>query len=130
MEKQHPFRLHDPDSLIILKGQLSDGDISFALDTGASHTVIDLSPLLIAGYEIKDAIGTVPIETAKGVLDAYIFRIDEINVLGITRRNMEICSYDYFNNHIFPDFDGVIGLDFLAEHKICIDFRKSVITVS
>jgi hypothetical protein len=26
MEKQHPFRHHDPDSLIILKGQLSDGD--------------------------------------------------------------------------------------------------------
>ncbi len=130
MEKQHPFRLHDADSLIILKGQLSDGDISFALDTGASHTVIDLSPLLIAGYEIKDAIGTVQIETAKGILDAYIFRVSELNVLGITRKNMEICSYDYFNNHIFPDFDGVLGLDFLSDNKICIDFRQSIITVS
>ena len=129
MTKQHPFRLHDEDSLIILKGQLLDNDISFALDTGASHTVIDLSPLLIAGYEIKDAIGTVQMETAKGVLDAYVFKISELSILGITRRNIEICSYDYFNNHIFPDFDGVIGLDFLREYKICIDFRKSVITV-
>ena len=130
MTKQHPFRLHDEDSLIILKGQLLDNDISFALDTGASHTVIDLSPLLIAGYEIKDAIGTVQMETAKGVLEAYVFKIAELSILGITRRNIEICSYDYFNNHIFPDFDGVIGLDFLREHKICIDFRKSVIIVT
>lgn len=129
MTKQHPFRLHDEDSLIILKGLFLDNDISFALDTGASHTVIDLSPLLIAGYEIKDAIGTVQMETAKGVLDAYVFKIAELSILGITRRDVEICSYDYFNNHIFPDFDGVIGLDFLREHKICIDFRKSVITV-
>ena len=130
MTKQHPFRLHDADSLIILKGQLSDNDISFALDTGASHTVIDLSPLLIAGYEIKDAIGTVQMETAKGILDAYIFQVRELSVLGITRRNIEICSYDYFNNHIFPDFDGVIGLDFLHDCKLCIDFRKSVISVT
>lgn len=67
MEKQHPFRLHDADSLIILKGQLAEDDISFALDTA--------------------------------------------------RKNMEICSYDYFNNHIFPDFDGVIGLDFLSDNN-------------
>lgn len=130
MTKQHSFRLHDPDSLIILKGQIKENDISFALDTGASHTVVDLSPLLIAGYEIKDSIRTVSIETAGGVLDAYIFKIDSLTVLGITRHDIEICSYDYFNNHIFPDFDGVIGLDFLQDQKICIDFRESIITVS
>ncbi len=130
MTKQHPFRLHDADSLIILKGQLLNNDISFALDTGASHTVIDLSPLLIAGYEIKDAIATVQMETAKGVLDAYVFRIAELSVLGVTHKDFEICSYDYFNNHIFPDFDGVIGLDFFKEQKLCIDFRKCIITIT
>jgi hypothetical protein len=129
MAKQHAFRLHNDDSLIILSGLLSDNEISFALDTGASHTVIDLSPLLIAGYEIKDAIGIVPLETAKGVLEAYVFRISELSVLGITRRDIEICSYDYFNNHIFPDFDGVLDLDFFKDQKLCIDFRESVITV-
>ncbi len=130
MTKQHPFRLHDADSLIILKGQLLNNDISFALDTGASHTVIDLSPLLIAGYEIKDAIATVQMETAKGVLDAYVFRIAELSVLGVTHKDFEICSYDYFNNYIFPDFDGVIGLDFFKEQKLCIDFRKCIITIT
>ena len=130
MKKQHPFRLHDADSLIILKGKLHDGDIAFALDTGASHTVIDLTQLLIAGFEIKNAVGTVEIETAKGVLEAYIFCLAELTFLGITRKNIEICSYDFFSNHIFADFDGVLGLDFLRDCKVCIDFRKSVITIS
>jgi Aspartyl protease len=130
MSKQHAFKRHDADSLIILKGRLAKDDISFALDTGASHTVIDLTQLLIAGFEVKDATGTVQIETAKGVLEAYLFRLPTLTVLGITRKNIEICSYDFFSNHIFTDFDGVLGLDFLEDSKICIDFRESFITVS
>ena len=129
MPKQHTFKRHDADSLIILKGRLIKDDISFALDTGASHTVIDLTQLLIAGFEVKDAVGTVEIETAKGVLEAYLFSLPTLTVLGITRKNVEICSYDFFSNHIFADFDGVLGLDFLDQNKICIDFRESVITV-
>ena len=130
MSKQHTFKRHDADSPIILKGRLVTEDIAFALDTGASHTVIDLTQLLIAGFEIKNAVGTVEIETAKGVLEAYLFRLPSLTFLGITRKGIEICSYDFFSNHIFADFDGVLGLDFLDQNKICIDFRESVITVS
>jgi hypothetical protein len=130
MSKQHFFKRHDADSLIILKGRLIKDDISFALDTGASHTVIDLTQLLIAGFEVKNAVGTVEMETAKGVLEAYLFRLPSLTVLGITRKNVEICSYDFFSNHIFTDFDGVLGLDFLEDKKICIDFRESCITVN
>ena len=43
MAKQYSFKRYDADSLIILKGRLATEDISFALDTGASHTVIDLT---------------------------------------------------------------------------------------
>ena len=129
MAKQYSFKRYDADSLIILKGRLATEDISFALDTGASHTVIDLTQLLISGFEIKDAVGTVEIETAKGILEAYLFEIPNLTVLGITRKNIEICSYDFFSNHIFSDFDGVLGLDFFEDNKICIDFRKSVIIV-
>ena len=130
MSKRHIFKRHNADSLIILKGRLVADDISFALDTGASHTVIDLTQLLIAGFEVKDAIGTVEIETAKGVLEAYLFILPTLTVLGITRKNIEICCYDFFSNHIFADFDGVLGLDFLDQNRICIDFRESVITIS
>ena len=45
----YKFELPDEDSLIILKGKIANDNLSLALDTGASHTVIDLSTLLLAG---------------------------------------------------------------------------------
>jgi hypothetical protein len=85
---------------------------------------------LIAGYALKDALGVVELETGKGIIEAYVFRIPRITALGITRNDFEICSYDFFNNNIFSTFDGVLGLNFLRNNKICIDFRQSVITMS
>ena len=32
-------------------------------------------------------------------------------------------------HHLLSDFDGVLGLDFFNEHKFCIDFKKSLITL-
>jgi hypothetical protein len=125
-----PFELSDEDSLIQIDFWFQKDKLTFAVDTGASHTVIDLAPLLIAGYELKDALGMVELETGKGVIEAYIFRIPRITALGITRNNFEICSYDFFNNNVFSTFDGVLGLDFLRDNKICIDFRESLITMS
>lgn len=94
------------------------------------NTVIDLAPLLIAGYELRDSVGMVELETGKGIIEAYVFRIPRIAALGIVQTDFEICSYDFFSNNILSTFDGVLGLDFLREHKICIDFRESMITMS
>lgn len=87
-------------------------------------------PHLILGYEVKNSIRTVEFETAKGSLFAYVFLVAEITALGITRQNMEICSYDFFNNNIFSDMHGVLGLDFFRDCKFCIDMVERVITVT
>jgi len=129
MKNQHKFRLRDADSLIVLRCKIGIENISMALDTGASHTVIDLTQLLIAEYSIVDSIGKVQIETANGMVEALLFRLNEFTALGMTRKDIEICSYDFFTNHIFSDFDGVLGIDFLRDTKICIDFRKSLISM-
>jgi hypothetical protein len=106
MTNQHfPFELSDEDSLIQIDFWFQKDKLTFAVDTGASHTVIDLAPLLIAGYELKDALGVVELETGKGVIEAYVFRIPRITALGITRNDFEICSYDFFNNNIFSTFE-------------------------
>ncbi len=128
--QRFPFDLSDEDSLIQIDFWFQKDKLTFAVDTGASHTVIDLAPLLIAGYELKDALGTVELETGKGIIEAYIFKIARIEALGIERNDFEICSYDFFSNYIFSNFDGVLGLDFMRDHKICIDFPNSVITIS
>jgi hypothetical protein len=124
------FEIEDESALVVTVKCEVDGDnYTLALDTGASNTIIDLAALIILGYEMKDAVRTVEFETAKGELTAQVFVVKEITALGITRRNMEICSYDFFNNNIFSDMHGVLGLDFIRDCKLCIDMVDQEITV-
>jgi predicted aspartyl protease len=126
----HKFQLLDEDSLIIIKGLLGTDRISLALDTGASHTVIDLSTILLAGYDLKDAVKMVELETGKGNVEAYVFKIKKFKSLDITQTNMEICSYDFLANNMLLDIHGVLGLDFFKNTDLTISFKKFEITVS
>ena len=128
--RKFAFEIEDEDSLIVtVDCRLHGDDYTLALDTGASNTVIDLAALIILGYELKDALRTVEFKTAKGELLAYVFKVKELTALGITRRNVEICSYDFFNNNVFSDMHGVLGLDFFLDCKLCIDMVEREITV-
>ena len=124
------FQRNNEDSLIVIKAKLDNERLSLALDTGASHTVIDLSMMVIAGYEIKDAIQTVELETAKGIAEAYIFKVKEITALAQTVKDIEICSYDFFNHNIFTEIHGVVGLDFFKNKDLLISFKRFEITLS
>ena len=124
------FELKTPDSLIDVECRLKDENFRFALDTGASHTVIDLAALMIAGYDLQDSVRTVQLETGNGSVEGYIFKVSTFTALGITRRNMEICSYDFFGSNVFAEIHGVLGLDFFANKKFCIDLSKFELTVS
>jgi Aspartyl protease len=128
MNKQSYTRQTD-ESLIVVNCLLDQHDLALALDTGASHTTIDLSPLIIAGYEIANAIKTVQIETASGIIDAYVFKVKALSAIGVTRNDLEICAYDFFSYQLITDFDGVLGLDFFEDNKLCIDFKKNLLTI-
>ncbi len=125
-----PFILTDEDALIEVKCLLDEDELSLALDMGASHTVIDLTTLLLAGYDLKDAVGTIEFETAKSVVDAYIFQIKNLTALGLTHRNIEICAYDYLANNVLTNIDGVLGLDFFKNTNLFISFKDFEIIVS
>ena len=123
------FELEDDESLIKISCHLAGDNYNVALDTGASNTVIDLNILLVAGYKVEDAIRIIKIETAGGIIEAYVFLIAEIKALGITRRYLEVSSYDFANNNILSEIQGVLGLDFFRGYKFCIDMTDFEITV-
>jgi hypothetical protein len=79
--RTYPFTLEDEDSLILVDCH-SAGE--------------DLAALIVAGYSVEDAIGKAELETANGCVEALVFVLREFQALGITRRNMEICAYDFF----------------------------------
>lgn len=120
----------DEDHNVILVAALFDGySVRLLLDTGASNTVIDLTTVILNGYEHNDNVGKVQIETAKGLIEARVFKIKELSSLSIRKTNLEIIAYDFIGNGIVSEFDGVLGLDFFKGRKICIDFIKLEITI-
>ncbi len=125
-----PFRLESDESLIHIFAKISNEEHRLALDTGASHTVIDLAALIVAGYGNEDATDKVQLETGNGVVEAYVFKLKSFNALGIIKIDFEICSYDFFGNNVYSDIHGVLGLDFFKNTDLLISFKRFEIIVS
>ncbi len=123
------FQRDTEDSLIVIEGGFPNHKVFLALDTGASHTTLDLSTLIVAGYDFGSIVRVVSIETGNGIIEAYVFLVRSFTALGITRKDVEICTYDFGAHDVHSDFDGVLGLDFLDQFKVCIDFKRSEITL-
>ncbi len=121
------FSLENEDSLIRIDAQVDRSDLTLALDTGATHTMIDLTLMLLNGYDLDQVVRTVEFETAKGPISAYIFRVSALTALGRTVRDVEVSSYDFVGNNLIFDIDGVLGLDFFKGTELTINFKESKI---
>lgn len=126
--KKQEFSRQTEDSLIVVPCAIDKNPLALALDTGASHTTVDLTPLFMSGYGLKDALRVEKIETASGIIEAYIFKVKSFTALGSTKTDFIICAYDFFSYHYLTDFDGVIGLDFFTDLKFCVNLKSGVVT--
>jgi len=61
-------------------------ELKMIFDTGATNTTIDSNALYLLGYDLKDNIGTVEIETANGIIETEVFEIDTFASLGLTKK--------------------------------------------
>lgn len=119
------------DEDIIIVNAVIEGKFKFrlALDTAATHTTIDSNVLYFSGYELKNSKGEQEIEASNGIIVVETYDINHLTYLGITRTNFEVQVYDFLAHGISSDYDGVIGLNFLKEHKFCIDMVKGEVSV-
>ncbi len=104
-------------------------NFTLALDTGATHTVIDFTVMLMNGYTVSQVVRMVDFETAKGKIVAYIFLVPALTALGRTVRQVEIASCDFIANNVILDIDGVLGLDFFKGTEVNINFNSFEITL-
>jgi predicted aspartyl protease len=99
-------------------------------DTGATNTTIDSNALYLSGYDLKDNIGKVEIETANGIIETEVFEIRSFSSLEQTKSNFEIQVYDFLAHGVFSDYNGLLGLDFLEGTQFCINTKLNTITLS
>jgi len=128
--KTFPFSLDTDEDVIIVNASIqSKFKFRLALDTAATHTTIDSNVLYFSGYELKNSKGEREIETSNGIIIVETYDIEHLESLGIIKEDFEVQVYDFLAHGITSDYDGVIGLNFLKEHKFCIDMMKAEITI-
>jgi hypothetical protein len=128
--KIFPFDFYTEEDVIIVNASIQ-GKFKFrlALDTAATHTTIDSNVLYFSGYEFKNSKGEKEIETSNGIIVVETYDIENLECLGLAKTNFEVQVYDFLAHGISSDYDGVIGLNFLREHKFCIDISKGEVSV-
>ncbi len=118
------------DGLIIvptrLFGPKKDIGVRLALDTGAMDSMISASALFILGYDSSFIKDRIQLTTGSGVKWVPRMVLSQINALDLTRKDYSVLC------HTLPSsatVDGVLGLDFLRDHKLEIDFRKGLVNL-
>ena len=128
--RKFKFSIDEDHNVILVDAKLNGFSVRLLLDTGASNTVIDLTTLISTGFHFKDSIDKIKIETAKGIVEADVFNVKQLESFGIIQQKYAVTAYDFIGNGIISEFDGVLGLDFFENNKICIDFVNNEITIS
>ncbi len=119
------------DEDVIIVNAILEDKYSFrlALDTAATHTTIDSNMLYFSGYELKDSKGEKSIETSNGIIIVETYDLQKLECLGIIKTDFEVQVYDFLAHGITSDYDGVIGLNFLTNHRFCVNLEKGEITI-
>ena len=107
-------------------GPAGEQILRFAVDTGATNSVLDLEYALRVGYHTSASDQQIDITTASGAEPVSSFVIDRFEALGQRRYNFPILCY------VLPsrvDFDGLLGLDFFQGPKLTLDFRIGLVTL-
>jgi len=97
------------------------------LDTGATYSMM---PWFIAeelGYDPASTKKRIAIQTANGQIHVPMITIDSVRVIGKT---VEHCDMLVHNLPESSRVDGLIGLNFLKQFKLTIDFKEGILTLS
>ena len=107
-----------------LEGKFSQ-NVYFVLDTGASFTILPWRLAQELGLKI-DPQKTAKIITASSIETTLMTTVPKMSVLGKTARNVACLVHDLPPQ---TTVDGLLGLSFLKNFKLTVDFKKGVLSL-
>ncbi|MYC05599.1 MAG: hypothetical protein F4X57_00185 [Chloroflexi bacterium] len=111
---------------VILTGPSGSVRANLALDTGAIMTVLARRFFQALGYDLSARSNMVQVTTGSGVEFVPEITLSRIEALGHERSDFPALC------HTLPSsatVDGVLGLDFLRDKRLVLDFRTGILTL-
>lgn len=96
----------------------------FALDTGATYTVITAATARRLGITVGEGAPVVTLETANGRLHAPLIMLESLSVHGAEVKDVETAVIDRLGN-----IDGLLGLSFLKHFDVDINQSEQTLTL-
>ena len=90
-------------------------------------TLLNVAPLELIGHEPSSSSSRIWITTGSREENVPRVSVDRIKAMGHERTNFPVLA------HTLPSstsVDGLLGLDYMQAHVLCIDFRRSAISLT
>jgi len=123
--------MFDPtEGLIVITTRLcgidTDTIVRFALDTGATGSMLNWDVAVLLGYDPASTKERIQVTTGSGVEFAPRIAVKKVEALGKTLENFPILC------HTLPPsatVDGLLGLDFLRGERLIVDLQAGIIAL-
>ena len=109
---------------VTIKRGVEIWEYQFAVDTGATISLIDTTVMAALGYTEADSLRTTHTITASKTETVYEYSLDNIMAIGLIRRNFKVISREL---PMGLGIDGLLGLNFFKNKELSIDFKLSEI---
>jgi predicted aspartyl protease len=133
MARLYRFDRPTPYDLITVSGYIQWANsltyVRLAIDTGATHSVLDANVLYAKGWKASPKKPDTKVRTASGVIDGYLVHLPQIQVLGETRDNLSVFVFDFLSVGSAENYDGLLGLDFFETVELCISLTTNELRV-
>jgi aspartyl protease family protein len=109
-----------------LMGPTGAAILRLALDTGATGTLVDTSMLVAIGYDLALAPESIEMTTGSGIEFVPRITVSSISALNHIQKEFPVLG------HTLPPsagVDGLLGLDFVRDQVLSIDFQNGLITL-
>lgn len=98
-----------------------------AVDTGATMTLLNVAPLKVVGHDPSSSSDRIEVTTGSGVEHLPCISVNRIKAMVHERANFPVLAHTL---PVSAGVDGLIGLDYMQDRVLRIDFRRSTISLT
>lgn len=110
----------------LVRGPRAEGVLSFLIDTGTRHTILDTAAAEDLGFDATQATRRSRLWGIGGPQDGYCVLLPSLEVMGLILPAFEIACHD-----LAPELgvEGLIGMDLLRGRVLNIDGVRGTVTL-